>query len=184
MFSSSISVSDSNGKIIPFRPSEYQKSLFDYNNYIEGIGIKTNICIKRNDDLVRNLNILSDIELLEDGWDGYGGSAISSGVIEKSKKILKELVLQPVIFPTGRNSIQIQYETEDNSYLEFEIFADKILCLEVPQRIYEKAKFDTYYFNNRTVEQINKRIEGFHAGKHISKGNTLSSSQAFQAKLA
>lgn len=56
------------------------------------------------------------------------------------KNILENIVEQPEIFPTANNSIQMEYELIDNSYLEFEIFEDKIICLEVPQRNYSKYK--------------------------------------------
>ena len=51
------------------------------------------------------------------------------------KNILENIVEQPEIFPTANNSIQMEYELIDNSYLEFEIFEDKIICLEVPNDI-------------------------------------------------
>ena len=82
---------------------------------------------------------LESIQNLKYNWNGNNAKPFSDKLIEKCKKIINILPIQPTIYPTERNSIQFQYELEDKSYLEFEIFEDKILCLEVPQRIYSKA---------------------------------------------
>ena len=36
----------------------------------------------------------------------------------------------------------MQYELEDRSYLEFEIFEEKIICMKVPKRVYAKASVE------------------------------------------
>lgn len=61
-------------------------------------------------------------------------------MINKCKKIVRILSYQPDIYPTGRQSIQFQYELSNKSYLEFEIFNNKTLCLWVPKRNYINAK--------------------------------------------
>ena len=68
-----------------------------------------------------NQQKLQAISELEDNWDGYGASKISSDVIFKTKEILKSLYKQPEIFPTGAGTIQMEYETDDGDYLEFQI---------------------------------------------------------------
>ncbi len=44
--------------------------------------------------------------------------------------LLSSTPLPFAVFPTMRQSIQIEYETEDN-YIEFEIFDDKIIMLRM-----------------------------------------------------
>ncbi len=61
-------------------------------------------------------------------------------MINKCKKIVRILSYQPDIYPTGRQSIQFQYELSNKSYLEFEIFNNKTLCLWVSKRNYINAK--------------------------------------------
>ena len=68
-----------------------------------------------------NQQKLQAISELEDNWDGYGASKISSDVIFKTKEILKSLYKQPEFFPTGAGTIQMEYETDDGDYLEFQI---------------------------------------------------------------
>lgn len=91
-----------------------------------------------------SLKRLKDIEKLEANWNGYGAKPFSAALIHKCERIIvSSLSVQPSIYPTGRNSIQFQYELKDRSYLEFEIFEDKTMCLQVPERIYSKAKEET-----------------------------------------
>lgn len=73
-------------------------------------------------------------------WDGYGAKPFNFELINKCKKIVRILSYQPDIYPTGRQSIQFQYELSNKSYLEFEIFNNKTLCSWVPKRNYINAK--------------------------------------------
>lgn len=105
-----------------------------YNNHLTGnSGI--------NQKQLDNLDRLYNISLLEDGWNGYGSKKINEISIEVSKNIIKNISFQPIIYPTGRDSIQMQFELKDRSYLEFEIFQEKITCMVVPKRVYAKASF-------------------------------------------
>lgn len=90
-------------------------------------------------DVIKSLKRLRDIENLPPDWNGYGAKSFSSALIDKCERIVNSLSVQPLIYPTGRNSIQFQYELSDRSYLEFEIFESKIMCLQVPKRIYSEA---------------------------------------------
>ena len=90
-------------------------------------------------EVIRSLKRLKDIESLENNWNGYGAKPFSATLIDKCERIVSLLSVQPSIYPAGRNSIQFQYELSDRSYLEFEIFEDKTMCLQVPRRIYSEA---------------------------------------------
>ena len=85
-----------------------------------------------------SLKTIKDISKLEFDWNGYGANPINKKAIKLSKDIIMILDVQPDIFPTARQSIQMEYRTENGSYLEFEIFEDKITTLEVPHRNYNK----------------------------------------------
>lgn len=106
-----------------------------------------------------SLRALKQIQDLPKDWNGYGGAVISLNVIELARNIVMQLEYQPEIYPTGRGTIQMQYELSDKSYLEFEIYGDKIEVLKVPQRIYEKAEefsitADKYYEINDVVKRF------------------------------
>lgn len=77
-----------------------------------------------------NIEKLLSFEQLQDNWNGYGAKSFSRQLIQKCLLIIKndKLIYQPDIFPTGRQSVQFEYEN-DESYLEFEIFESSIGCL-------------------------------------------------------
>ena len=91
---------------------------------------------------LENLDRLYDIKNLEADWNGHGSRTISEKVISISKTIVNNICEQPSIYPTGRATVQMQYELEDRSYLEFEIFEEKIICMKVPKRVYAKASVE------------------------------------------
>lgn len=98
------------------------------------------MALKYKKELYNNLKKLKGISDLKDNWNDNNAKKFSPELISIVKNILENIVEQPEIFPTANNSIQMEYELIDNSYLEFEIFEDKIICLEVPQRNYSKYK--------------------------------------------
>ena len=113
-----------------------------------------------NIEQLKNLDKLYDIRQLKEDWNGYGSKAISEAVINMPEIIVKNISNQPTIYPTGRASIQMQYELNDRSYLEFEIFEEKIVCMKVPQRIYAKASFEI--MKGVDMELINKIVKEFY----------------------
>lgn len=89
--------------------------------------------------LEKNLEKLEDIKRLKKNWNGYAANPIPLNVIERTKEILQELSYQPFLAPTGRETLQFDFELVDASYLGFEIYQDKISLLYVPQRLYDNA---------------------------------------------
>ena len=78
-----------------------------------------------------------DIEKLKQNWNGYHAAPIPHKIINLCRDIVKELPIQPEIFPTCRKTIQMQYELDTKDYLEFEIYENKISVLKVPLRKYD-----------------------------------------------
>ena len=71
---------------------------------------------------------------LKQDWNGNGASPFSEKLITKALDLAKQLTPVPNVFPTARNSIQFEWET-DNIYLELEVFEDKL-------EIFNQAFFD------------------------------------------
>lgn len=63
-----------------------------------------------------NLERLWEISRLEENWNGYGAKPISQIILDRAEIIIRNVSVQPEIFPTGRGSIQMQYELPDKSY--------------------------------------------------------------------
>ena len=110
--------------------------------------------LKYKKELYNNLKKLKGISDLKDNWNDNNAKKFSPELISIVKNILENIVEQPEIFPTANNSIQMEYELIDNSYLEFEIFEDKIICLEVPQRNYSKYKEQIIPNNIKIINNI------------------------------
>lgn len=149
----------------------------DFNSIFNSVGntaatIKIYASKSRNSELLskevlESYKRLDNIKELGVDWDGYGAESFSKTLIEKCKKIIRSLPIQPSIYPTGRNSIQLQYELDDKSYLEFEIFEDKIACLEVPKRNYIEAK--EWTLSNTENAQIKRIVDDFY-GRQSTEG--------------
>ncbi len=116
---------------------------------------------------LNNLKRLEDMRHLEDDWDGYKAKSIPSIVIDNGEKFIKNISKQPSVYPTGRRSIHMQYDLDDRSYLEFEIFEDKITCMKVPKRIYDQATFETFSYVD--MDKFNQIVEGFYEEHNKSK---------------
>lgn len=75
-------------------------------------------------DLLKSYQKISEIRCLVDNWNGNGASKFSSALLDSVQNIVEKLIRQPKIFPTARESIQLEYENRVGDYLEFELFED------------------------------------------------------------
>ena len=89
------------------------------------------------------MKLLNSFLSFETNWNDYGAGRFQESLINFCKKIVEALQNKQLeIYPTGRNSIQMEYEKDNGSYIEFEVFNEsKIDMLEV--RNSEKKKEDT-----------------------------------------
>lgn len=75
--------------------------------------------------LNENLRTVLQISHLEENWNEYGAGPFSSELIYKVESILLRLKKQPEVFPTAAGSIQLEYDGDNGSYLEFQIYDNK-----------------------------------------------------------
>ena len=70
---------------------------------------------------------LEVIRNLKNNWNYYGAKPITKEILYIANYLIKELVIQPKIFPTANGSIQLEYydRMHTNKYLEFEIINKK-----------------------------------------------------------
>lgn len=76
-------------------------------------------------DKYENLLRIDEIGQLQDDWNGNGASSFSEELLSTAKGIVRNTPVQASIFPTARDSIQFEYENDDDDYLELEVFEDK-----------------------------------------------------------
>jgi len=155
---------NSNNVVFSHLFNKHNSSQYTHNSTLVEDVPSTNLAITACEDInmpkAQNLARLDQIATLNDDWNGYNANPFSKELVEKCKGIINALELQPKIFPTGRQSIQFQYELEDRSYLEFEIFEKKILCLEVPKRIYSNAR--TFEFPISEITKVKEIVNEFY----------------------
>ena len=57
-----------------------------------------------------NLNKIDEMYSFKKNWNLYGANPIPKGTLDLTKGVLKELTIQPEVFPTGVSTIQLEYE--------------------------------------------------------------------------
>ncbi len=95
-----------------------------------------------------NLRKLENISNLRDNWNGNGAPAIPKTVIEKTRKIIENIPIQPEIFPTALSSIQLEYDNSRRDHMELEIGESD-----------EAEIFVVDYFGAQITENIPSTIE-------------------------
>lgn len=73
-----------------------------------------------------NVKKVEKFKELESGWDGFKAKPLPLHLIDKALAIIPTLQYQPQVFPTARQSIQIEYEKVNGDYLEFELYTNKV----------------------------------------------------------
>ena len=108
---SDIYKSDTNMNCIFFNLSTYDNSNYSVEKVDNIVG---------NDDKIYNLNKLDEIATLQDDWDNNGAKAFSEKLIDKAKNLIEYLAIQPEVFPTSCDTLQLEYDKMDGSHLEIE----------------------------------------------------------------
>ncbi len=106
--------------------------------------------------LQENIKTLTEIGELEDNWNQYGASKFEPELILKCIRFISEVDLdyQPEIFPSARQSVQIEFEPDENHYLEFEIFIDRI-------KLYKRIETTKTFLENITESDAIAEIKKF-----------------------
>lgn len=108
-------------------------------------------------ELIRKNSItLSEIGQFQDNWNQYGAKKFSQELIFKCLQIVSsaELKFQPDIFPTGRQSIQLEYEPDVNNYFEIEVFDNNI-------KMYHRSFDKKIKMENLSIEDTIRELNAF-----------------------
>lgn len=74
-----------------------------------------------NELKLENLKKLEEISLLRDNWNANGAKAFSASLISKARNIILFLEIQPEVFPTACDSLQLEYDKPDGTHMEIEL---------------------------------------------------------------
>lgn len=106
-----------------------------------------------------NKQQIKDISSLEDNWNGYGAKQFSNTIISSAEKIIDILTWQPEVFPTGRESIQFEYEKDNGDYLELELFENGKIKLFI---LYSDGRKEKKYV---TLNEVKSVVDNFYGSQ-------------------
>lgn len=114
---------------------------------------------------LENLKKLTQIKNLPEDWNGYKANKFDEKTIKNTENLLKELAVQPELFPTAEGTIQLEYENgSDDDYLEFTVnntdHVQVYMIYDDPQGITRGQEAFTVY-NLTSINQINTLINAF-----------------------
>ena len=72
-------------------------------------------------DKSENLKKLEEISSLKADWNGNGAPGIPPVLIKKARALIKALPIQPEIFPTALETIQLEFDNDRHDHMEIEI---------------------------------------------------------------
>lgn len=93
-------------------------------NFTDHVKAKTDSLVI-DEEKMYNLKKLEEIASLQDNWNGNGAKSFSNQLISQVKNLIILLEIQPEVFPTACETIQLEYDKEDGAHLEIEIKEDK-----------------------------------------------------------
>ena len=110
--------------------------------------------------LNNNIKRIEEIKKLEYNWNDNEAEPIDKTICDNVLNIIYEVIIQPKIFPTANDSIQLEYydKNDRNKYLEFEVFKDYINVYEILSDSKEKS----YIINSISTNKINSIIMDFY----------------------
>lgn len=96
---------------------------------------------------------IADIANLKDNWNENGASTFSPKLVDRVSRIVDDLPVAPFVSPTAVDAVQMEYEKEDGSYLEFEIYEEKAVLYMVDVNGDESEREITGKSANRIIQQ-------------------------------
>ena len=109
---------------------------------------------------IENKNKLMNMEKFDYDWNGNGAKAFSKKSIDLFNKIIDSVCKQPQIAPTGNESLLLQYEKNDGSFLAFDVSISKTSMVLIPKGNFDLAKEET--FAGGDIGSINSAVSNFY----------------------
>ena len=111
-----------------------------------------------SEDKLENLKKLEAIAHLEDNWNANGAKAFADSLIAKVRNLVMFLEIQPEVFPTACESLQLEYDKADGSHLEIELNESE--SAEV--FLVDDSGCESVISISASIEAINKVVSDFY----------------------
>lgn len=153
-----------NKNVVIISESEYSRlgrieRIFAYAEKLKGFSDDKLITDKADIDIrTENLDKLFAISTLEDNWNGNGAPSFSRELIEKVHSIIIDLTIQPELFPTALQTIQLEYDNSRKDHMEIEIGTDDMSEVF----IVDKSGAESLEKIESTTRAINERVGAFY----------------------
>jgi antitoxin YefM len=113
-----------------------------------------------NNDTIKedNLKKLDEISTLKSGWNGSDAKPLPAGLIKKVRALIKALTIQPEIFPTSLETIQLEFDNSRHDHMEIEV------SLSGDAEVFIAPYDDNEYSETirATAATINERVIAFY----------------------
>lgn len=131
---------------IPFSYCFGRTAIYSYNGTLLGE--------KQQESYAR----LDELAAYKADWNGNGANPFATELINICKDIINELRYQPEIYPTAIGAIQFEYDKDDGSYIEFEVYPDKA-------NVYRKDPSGKANSMTIKLSDIKKEVDAFYEGQ-------------------
>lgn len=106
---------------------------------------------------IRNIERVKVLGDLKGNWNDNGALPFPKSLLDIGVSIIRNIIIQPKVFPTARQSIQLEYEKVNGDYLELEVFVEKIEFFMERSNGEEKEGSIPY-----NIQSINKAVADFY----------------------
>lgn len=111
-----------------------------------------------SEEKLENLKKLEAIAHLEDNWNANGAKAFADSLITKVRNLVMFLEIQPEVFPTACESLQLEYDKADGSHLEIELNESE----NAEVFLVDDSGCESVVSISASIEAINKVVSDFY----------------------
>lgn len=111
-----------------------------------------------NEEKLQNIKKLETIAVLQDNWNANDAKGFSASLISKVQNIIVFLEIQPEVFPTACESIQLEYDKQDGSHMEIELTEGE----NAEVFVVDSMGCESIRNIRASIEEINKVVSDFY----------------------
>ena len=111
-----------------------------------------------SEEKLENLKKIETIALLQDDWNANGAKAFSASLITKVRNLIMFLKIQPEVFPTACESLQLEYDKADGSHMEIDLTDSE----ESEVFVVVNKGCESIINISASIESINKVVSDFY----------------------